>query len=488
MSERTALSLWRRWWAWLHRSMFGQMTILACILMAAGLYVLAIRPIQQVLTAPAAYDALDITAQKVRETINAFLLTHETVPDAPESAQFRKFMAQVQRANPDFRYSMRIDDRTYGNTGTPRYFAANGLDRLLALRRDLKVPGMCSQLYRNLSTAQEKAGLEFIDCGTARYYEFYGLTHAVKTDINRTDQAFSKMFWSYSSAFVYTVLAAFFLVALVVLGNMLLIRRVARVAYSFDPGKLDHQLPEEGLPHEILPLVRATNHLIVSLAGMQQRQKFFLSAAAHELRTPLTVLRTRIELIEESPMKDKLVGDVRRMVGLVNQLLTLMKIGGLQEVSDPVDLVAAARKAVADLTGLAGGRGITLYFEPQIARFEMRGEAELLEIAIANLVDNAISFTPDGGQVFIALNVDGVVAVRDVGPGIDEANATNLFEPFVRYRSKRKGYGLGLAIVKAIVQLHAGTVVARNAEDGPGAVFQLQFPSLDGEIVPQDNG
>jgi hypothetical protein len=106
--------------------MFGQMTILACILMAAGVYVLAIRPIVQVLTAPAAYDPLDITAQKMRDTINTFLLTHETVPDAPESAQFRKLMAQIQRANPDFRYYMRIEDRTYGNTQTPRYLRPTG--------------------------------------------------------------------------------------------------------------------------------------------------------------------------------------------------------------------------------------------------------------------------------------------------------------------------------------------------------------------------
>jgi signal transduction histidine kinase len=470
-------------WSWLFRSMIGQMAIAMLVLFGAGVYVLAIRPMMDVLP-PAAFDPLDISAQKVREVVNAYMLDLDRDPQAPVPPAFGKVMDDAARRNPAFRYYIRVGDRVIGNGDRrPRHFEELGLDRVVALQASNVAPGLCSQLFRDLSTRKTKGTLEFIDCGRPRYYEFDGLSRAFPTDIDRRQQAFGKMFWTFGSNFTLAVLATFLLTAAVVIGNMILIRRVARVAYSFDPEALDHQLPEKGLPREVLPLVRATNHLIDRSADMQRRQKFFLSAAAHELRTPLTVLRMRLEQMDESPLKDKLVGDVRRMVGLVNQLLTLMKIGGIHDVNGVVDLVAVVRKVLADTATLASSRDIDVYFEPQVARFVCTGEAQLLETAITNLVENALSFTPDRGRIFVGLSVEGVLAVRDFGSGIDPANATTLFEPFVRYRSNRKGYGLGLAIVKAVATLHGGTVAARNADDGAGAIFTMLIPPRGGEIA-----
>ncbi|GAB7551004.1 hypothetical protein NRB_05000 [Novosphingobium sp. 11B] len=462
--------------SWLLRSMIGQMAIAMLVLFAAGVYMLAIRPMLDALPPPAA-DPLDISAQKVRDVVNAYMLDLDRDPRAPAPPAFGKVMDDAMRHNSAFRYYIRVGDRVVGNGDRrPRHFKVLGLDRVVALQAGKAAPGLCAQLYRDLSAGHTKGTLEFIDCGRVRYYEFDGLAHAFPTDIDRREQAFGKMFWTFGSNFTLAVLATFALMAAIVIGNMILIRRVARVAYSFDPEALDHQLPEKGLPREVLPLVRATNHLIDRSADMQRRQKFFLSAAAHELRTPLTVLRMRLEQMDESPLKDKLVGDVRRMVGLVNQLLTLMKIGGIQDVNGVVDLVAVVREVLADTATLASSRDIDVYFEPQIARFVCAGEAQLLETAITNLVENALSFTPDGGRIFVGLSVEGVLAVRDFGSGIDPANATTLFEPFVRYRSNRKGYGLGLAIVKAVATLHGGTVAARNADDGAGAIFTMLIP------------
>lgn len=465
--------------------MIGQMGLLMLLLFGVGVYILAIRPIEAILT-PASADPLDVSAQKVGDTINETLRVLSTDPAAPVPASFRKVMDDAQRQNARFRYYLKVGNREIGNGAVaPLYYRQLGLDRLVAPQAGLAVPGMCSQVFRDLTTRQPGGArmigrLEYLNCGTVRYYEYDGLVHPFAVDIDRRSQTYGRLFWSTSRSFVLTVLGAFLLAAAVIGANMVLIRRVARVAYAFDPEILDHHLPEHGLPQEVLPLVRATNHLIASLADMQQRQKFFLSAAAHELRTPLTVLRTRLELMDDSPIKDKLIGDARRMVGLVNQLLALMKIGGIKEVRGEVDLVAVVRKVLADLATLAGQRNVHIYFEPQLARFVCAGEGELLETAITNLIDNALSFTPDGGQLFVGLDVDGVLAVRDLGPGIDAASAATLFEPFVRYRTNRKGYGLGLAIVKAVAMLHGGSVAARNAEEGPGAIFSMQVPARRG--------
>lgn len=463
---------------WPHRSMFGQMAVLTLLLLGVGAYLVTIRPILAVLP-PAAFDPLDRSAQRVRDAINAEAFALSGHPDRAVSRSFTATMAEAVRRNPDFRYYLRVGDRVIGNTPTPAYFHALGLDRLEAARAAAPAPEICLQMFRNLSTAQDKGALEYLYCNRPRYIEYHGLRHAFPTPNDRAQRAVRKLFWTTGGAFFYTVAALFLLASAVIVVNMRTIRRVARLAQSFDANHLDVQLPERGVPAEVLPLVRAINQLIGRLRQTQARQKFFLSAAAHELRTPLTVLRTRLELLDEAPIKDKLIGDVRRVTNLVNQLLTLMKLDTLAEVAGTLDLVATTRKVLADLAPLAGQRNIALSFAPQIERYWMAGGADLVEVAIANLVDNAISFTPDGGEVFVALDAEGLLSVRDFGPGLDPAKIGSLFDPFVRHPSNRRGFGLGLAIVKAIATLHGGSVAARNA-DGAGAVFDLRFPPSDG--------
>jgi len=209
---------------------------------------------------------------------------------------------------------------------------------------------------------------------------------------------------------------------------------------------------------------------------VQRRATFFLSAAAHEMRTPLTVLRTRLELMEDGDQKDKLVGDVRRLTSLVNQLLTLMSISNRRDVTGFTDLVVAARKVASDLAPIAEAAGVSISFESEVSELEVIGEKALIRSAIGNLVENCISFSPAGGKVVLAVGADGIVTVRDHGPGLGDADPDSLFEPFSRQISNRRGYGLGLAIVNAIVRLHGGRATAANAPGG-GAVFTVSFCS-----------
>ena len=224
----------------------------------------------------------------------------------------------------------------------------------------------------------------------------------------------------------------------------------------------------------MLPLVRAVNVLIRQVNAAQSRATFFLSAAAHEMRTPLTVLRTRLELMEEGTQKDKLIGDVRRLTRLVDQLLTLMSIGNRRDVTGFVDLVASARKVMLGRSLIAEQAEVTLAFDSAVEMLEIPGDATLIESAIANLVDNAVSFAPPGTAVELTVDAAGQIVVRDHGPGIGTIDPDRLFEPFVRPIANRRGYGLGLAIVAAIVRLHGGTVRARNAPQG-GAVFMIDL-------------
>ena len=225
---------------------------------------------------------------------------------------------------------------------------------------------------------------------------------------------------------------------------------------------------------EIGVLATSFNLMTNRLNDVFQSQKDFNSSAAHEMRTPLTVLRTRLELMDDGVQKDKLVGDVRRLTRLVNQLLTLMSIGNRRDITGFTDLVATARKVMSDLAPLADAGQVSLMLDVQVAALEIPGDATLIGSAIRNLVDNAISFAPPGSAVRIGIAADGTVTVRDHGAGLGEVDPTSLFEPFVRPVTNRRGYGLGLAIVHAIVRLHGGHVAAANADDG-GAVFTATF-------------
>ena len=206
----------------------------------------------------------------------------------------------------------------------------------------------------------------------------------------------------------------------------------------------------------------------------QKQHNFFLSTAAHEMRTPLTVLRTRLEMMDEGNLKEKLIDDVRRLSHLVNQLLRLMRIGGPKNHEHDIDLVQCCQRVVRERHLLAETAGVKLSFEIEQSAVIIPGDEGLMEVAIANLVDNAVSFSSAGQTVELKVKADYSVSVRDHGLGIPDDKLANLFEPFAKFPPNRNGHGLGLAIVKAIAQLHNGNVSADNAEDG-GARFTLTF-------------
>jgi len=248
-------------------------------------------------------------------------------------------------------------------------------------------------------------------------------------------------------------------------------------------------LDETDVPGEAGPLVRAINRLMGHLDTAGRAQQAFLSNAAHQLRTPLAGLQTQLELAsaelppESRPRLKRLSDSTRRLVHFTHQMLALARSsseGALISDHRPVELAGLLEEAASDLLDSALAKGIDLGFETAPATVE--GSRWMLRELIANLVDNAIAYTPDGGRVTVRCGSDAAggafVEVEDDGPGIPEAERGRIFERFYRVAGRGgEGTGLGLAIVREVAERHAARVNVEAGADGRGSCFRVVFPS-----------
>lgn len=462
-----------RWITAWRKSMFAQMVLLTTIFLGWGVYAFVVRPIWDLPAEAQVQPPLQMTEAQLRSTLHNFMIDARDTPEQVSDIADDPLVQRVIDANPDFRYYVRVEDRVFGND-QPAFFEELGLESFAEAQRRLPRPIICSQTTEVIGG--EDAYASFYMCDKMTYLEYRGLENPVSFEAPAAPSLGEKFGLAFSGNFLLAAVGVFAIFALIFAFHILSIGRIARLARSIDPQRLDAKLPERGVATEVLPLVRAVNDLIGEVEAVQRRATFFLSAAAHEMRTPLTVLRTRLELMEDGDQKDKLVGDVRRLTSLVNQLLTLMSISNRRDVTGFTDLVVAARKVASDLAPIAEAAGVSISLECEVSELEVIGEKTLIRSAIGNLVENCISFSPEGGTVVLSVGADGIVTVRDHGPGLGDADPDSLFEPFSRKISNRRGYGLGLAIVNAIVRLHGGRATAANAPEG-GAVFTVSFCS-----------
>ena len=214
----------------------------------------------------------------------------------------------------------------------------------------------------------------------------------------------------------------------------------------------------------------------------------FVADAAHEVHTPLTALRTNLDLIERQktgPDLDSAVERARseldRLEGLATGLLELSRLetGPAETDFENLDLVSLIGEVVEPYASRAEQAELSFSVDLPSGPLDVRGDDAQLRHAIANLLDNAVKFTPRGGAVTLALAGDGdsaTLEVADSGIGVSEADMSLLFGRFHRGRnaSAFPGNGLGLAIVQAIVQAHGGSVSADNVT--PGTRFTIKLP------------
>jgi len=225
----------------------------------------------------------------------------------------------------------------------------------------------------------------------------------------------------------------------------------------------------------------------------RDRSRDFLADVSHELRTPLAALRTFNELLTEGAADDREARaeflessgqQIERLDWLAQNLLELSKLDSGLVLLDlrPDDLRAAVESAVEQNSAAAERRGVILSLHLPDAPIRLRHDPPRIGQVVANLVANAIKFTPRGGSVAVdvAATADGArIEVVDTGVGIDPAEMPHIFERFYRgsraNEARGSGSGLGLAIVRSIVDMHGGTVEVESRV-GRGTRFVVALP------------
>lgn len=239
-------------------------------------------------------------------------------------------------------------------------------------------------------------------------------------------------------------------------------------------------------------------HDITQQAELERMKNEFISNVSHELRTPITSIKSYVDTIVTHG--DKLEPDIYkefmqiidseadRLMNLVNEVLELSKLEEADKEleMDDMDLRPAAEYTIRALNMMAKDKGIELLFASDDVIPLVHINRESIERAIINLINNAIKYTPNGGQVEVSIRAvpetkELRVAVKDNGIGIPEECIESIFDRFFRVEKKVhtiKGTGLGLTIVKNIVEKHRGRVGVES-ELGMGSTFMMYLPALD---------
>lgn len=243
----------------------------------------------------------------------------------------------------------------------------------------------------------------------------------------------------------------------------------------------------EPLPVEAQPLVAALNALLARLQAAFEQQRSLVADAAHALRTPLTAVTLQAQLAQRAsgPERDAALGrleaGVKRASHVVAQLLALARLDpeAAREPARPLDLAQLVREVVDELRPLAQRSQLTLDVDAPDQAL-LAGHEAALHMALTNLVDNALRYTP-AGAVRVALAQEAgswTLRVSDTGPGIPPDERERVFDRFYRRRdSTASGSGLGLAIVREVARLHRGSVHIADAPAGQGTTVVLSLPA-----------
>jgi two-component system sensor histidine kinase MprB len=236
---------------------------------------------------------------------------------------------------------------------------------------------------------------------------------------------------------------------------------------------------------EVGRLAAAFNSMLAALEESRRQQHRLVHDAGHELRTPLTSLRTNIELLaradgmageQRKELLDDVTFELRELSNLVTEVVDLATDASTsEELLVDLDLDHLVERVV-DRARRRTGHPI----EVDLEETHLEGRKAMLERAVANLVDNAVKWSPDGEPVEIALH-GGRLSVRDRGPGIADEDLPRVFDRFYRSESARgmPGSGLGLSIVKRIVGEHGGSVFIESTPGG-GATVGFELPGAVG--------
>jgi heavy metal sensor kinase len=293
------------------------------------------------------------------------------------------------------------------------------------------------------------------------------------------------------------VLAGALLLVLASVGGGIIIRQalrpvvsVTQAARQISAEDLSLRIETRRRRDEIGELVETFNAMIARLEESVGRIRQFSGDVSHELRTPLTIIRGEIEVLlrkersgeEYRAVLNSTLEEAHNMEAIIDDLLLLSRIGASARLAgEPVRLAEIAARVTEGRGPAAARKGVALALDAA-APGMVTGDPSLLERLAANLIDNAIRYTPTGGRIEVKIEEAEdrtVFTVRDTGIGIPPESLPRIFDRFYVVdpaRSKENGgTGLGLSIVQSVAARHGATIEVRS-EVGCGTAFEVRFP------------
>lgn len=265
---------------------------------------------------------------------------------------------------------------------------------------------------------------------------------------------------------------------------------------SREPQQLEALRPAAA-PEEVRPMLEALNDLFQRVEGALEAEQRFTADAAHELRTPLAALQAQLQVAlraRDAAERDRSLAQLQtgltRASHLVDQMLQLARLDPHAGLPDPkpVDLGRLSEAVCAELGPLILARKLDFALEADKDCI-ISGQTEWLHVLIRNLIDNAVRYTPDGGQVQVSIRGDAQVAILEVsdsGPGILPEERPAALQRFRRLnQGGESGSGLGLAIVARIAELHGATVELADSRYAQGLCVRVSWPRSVARNAPQ---
>jgi signal transduction histidine kinase len=262
---------------------------------------------------------------------------------------------------------------------------------------------------------------------------------------------------------------------------------INNTSHEIMEGDLSRRVPVTGSGDEFDTLATNLNGMLERIERLMHGLREVTDSVAHDLRTPLNRLRNRLEgtlmRMAEGPQSAEIeaaVAETDRLIGTFNALLLIAEAeaGAVREAMTMVDMHVVVEGVAELYEPVAEEKGIKLEIAPSGA-MQIEGNKSLISQALANLIDNAIKYTPPGGHVRVAVEEtsDGAaLSVADNGPGIPDEDRNRVLNRFVRLEASRNspGTGLGLSLVAAVARLHDATL--ELADNAPGLKATLLFP------------
>ena len=280
------------------------------------------------------------------------------------------------------------------------------------------------------------------------------------------------------------------------------IEAINRTSDRIMAGEFGRRVPLKGVGDEFDRLAQNLNAMLDQIERLMAGMRQVTDNIAHDLRSPLGRLRSRIEVaLIEPPAPDgsqaeryrevlqQTIGEADQLLATFTALLDIAEAeaGSPHTQMAPLDLAAFAHDLSDLYEPVAEEKGLRLATRIPAGPIEIRGDRHMLSRAIANLLENAVKYTPAGGGIRVGLETDGDQAsltVSDDGPGIPAEERERVFDRFYRLEASRttEGNGLGLSLARAVVELHGGTITL--ADNAPGLVARVSLPLAPGALPP----